>query len=148
MMTYGTRGKEKSHAEVFTPAGVVFEMILADGIRPLLQDVDKTILDPAVGQGQFPCAELVWKLFFAIDSLDEVKALRALKSLYGIDIQPSSVATTREHLLQTLCDAFNFFTGKKFSRLNVARMIVDDNFICGDSLKIMKQWAEPQLSLF
>lgn len=74
--------------------------------------------------------------------------IRALKSLYGIDIQSSSVAATRAHLVQTLRDAFYFFTGKKFSRLDEARAIVEENFICGDSLKIIEQWTEPQLSLF
>ncbi|MBQ4495146.1 MAG: hypothetical protein II968_05200 [Selenomonadaceae bacterium] len=148
MMTYATRGKEKSHAEVFTPAGIVFDMILQDGLRPVLMDVQKTILDPAVGEGQFPCAELVWKMFYNLDTLDEATALLALDSLYGIDIQASSVAKAREHLLLTIRDAYKFFTGKEFTRTDEARAIVDERIIIGDSLKIMRQWANPQLSLF
>lgn len=148
MMTYATRGKEKSHAEVFTPAGIVFDMILQDGLRPVLMDVQKTILDPAVGEGQFPCAELVWKMFYNLDALDEATALLALDSLYGIDIQPTSVAKAREHLLLTIRDAYKFFTGKEFTRTDEARAIVGERIIIGDSLKIMRQWANPQLSLF
>ena len=148
MMTYATRGKEKSHAEVFTPAGIVFDMILQDGLRPVLMDVQKTILDPATGEGQFPCAELVWKMFYNLDNLDEATALLALDSLYGIDIQPTSVAKAREHLLLTIRDAYKFFTGKEFTRTDEARAIVDKRIIGGDSLKIMRQWANPQLSLF
>lgn len=148
MMTYATRGKEKSHAEVFTPAGIVFDMILQDGLRPVLMDVQKTILDPAVGEGQFPCAELVWKMFYNLDNLDEATALLALDSLYGIDIQPTSVTKAREHLLLTIRDAYKFFTGKEFTRTDEARAIVDERIIIGDSLKIMRQWANPQLSLF
>ena len=106
MMTYATRGKEKSHAEVFTPAGIVFDMILQDGLQPVLMDVQKTILDPAVGEGQFPCAELVWKMFYNLDNLDEATALLALDSLYGIDIQPTSVTKAREHLLKRICILF------------------------------------------
>ena len=150
MMSYAvpSREKAKTFGQVFTPAGTVFDMVLLKEFIPLLKDVDKTFLDPAVGEGQFPCATLVWKLFFNIERLDEDLALRALKSLYGIDIQPSSVDKTREHLILTLCDAYKFFTGGNFSRLDEARAIVEKNIFYGDSLEIMKQWAEPQLSLF
>ena len=74
-------------AEVFTPPGTVFFMILQDGIRACVADVDKTIFDPACGHGQFPCSELVWKMFFGLERLDEDFILRALKSLHGVDIQ-------------------------------------------------------------
>lgn len=155
MMSYSTPETRKDknsayhkHAEVFTPAGLVFDMILNEYVRELVQDVDKTAFDPAVGQGQFPCAELVSKLFYNIDRLDEDLALRALKSLYGIDIQESSVRQAREHLILTLCDSYRFFTGKEFTRLAEAQAIVEENIICGDSLKIMEKWANPQGSLF
>lgn len=148
MMTYATRGKEKSHAEVFTPAGIVFDMILQDGLRPVLMDVQKTILDPATGEGQFPCAELVWKMFYNLDDLDEDKALIALDSLYGIDIQAASVAKAREHLLLTISDAYKFFTGKEFTCTDEARAIVEERIIIGDFLKLAKEWTNLQLSLF
>ena len=66
MMTLDRISKERANkfAEVFTPPGVVFEMILQDGIRACLADVDKTMFDPTCGEGQFPCSELVWKMFF------------------------------------------------------------------------------------
>ena len=146
MMSYtGSKGK---FAEVFTPAGIVFDMILQDGMRPVLMDVQKTILDPAVGEGQFPCAELVWKMFYNLDTLDEATALLALDSLYGIDIQPTSVAKAREHLLLTIRDAYKFFTLKEFTRMDEARAIVDERIIVGDFLKLAKEWTNPQLSLF
>lgn len=135
-------------AEVFTPPGVVFFMILQDGVRACVADVDKTILDPACGHGQFPCCELVWKMFFGLDKLSEDFVLRAIKSLHGIDIQATSVETTKNHLIQTACDAFKFFTGNEFTRTDEARKILDENFICGDSIKIMREWANPQQSLF
>ena len=150
MMTYCLTDKKKvkSLAEVFTPAGVVFQMCLQKDIRPAVMDVDKTILDPAVGQGQFPCTELVLKLFFNVDKLNEEIALRALKSLYSIDIQPASVDKTRAHLIATLIDSYKYFTGKKFTLLNDAKSIVNENIIVGDFLKLAKQWTNSQLSLF
>lgn len=150
MQPQGQISKEqvKKFAEVFTPPGIVFTMILQDGIRPLVEDVDKTIFDPALGYGQFPCAELVLKMFYNLERLDEDIALRALRSLYGVDIQAASVAKAHEHLLLTLQDAYKFFTGKEFTRLDEARAIIAENFIQGDSLKLMKEWAEPQGVLF
>lgn len=140
------------HAQVFTPAGVVFFMIMADGIRELVQFVDKTMLDPAVGEGQFPCAELVMKMFYNIEQLDEDVALRALKSLYGIDIQSTSVDKAREHLILTLCAAYKKFTGKDFTRIEEAKKIVSENMIVGDSLKLMAKMVEEnserQMTLF
>ncbi|MBR1645161.1 MAG: SAM-dependent DNA methyltransferase [Selenomonadaceae bacterium] len=138
----------KKFAEVFTPPGVVFSMILQDGIRSCVADVDKTILDPAVGHGQYPCGELVWKMFFGLDRLNEEFVLRAIKSLHAIDIQPASVEIAKQHMIKTACDAYKFFTGKEFTRTDDARKILDENFICGDSLKIMRDWAAPQQKLF
>lgn len=150
MMPY-TKNKSdayRKYAEVFTPPGVVAFMVLNGGIRDCVRSVDKTILDPACGHGQFPCFELVCKLFYQVGRLDETVALRALKSLYGIDIQPASVEITRRHMIQTLTDAYKFFTGDDFTRLDEATEIVNENFICGDSLKFMRQCASRQLSLF
>lgn len=149
MMTYATISKERSDkfAEVFTPAGTVFEMLIPN-FNDLLRDPDKTIFDPAVGEGQFPCAELVLKLFFNVERLDEELVLRALKSLYAMDIQATSVVKARNHLIATLQDAFRFFTGNEFTRLDEARAIVEKNIMVDDSLKAMREWANPQQSLF
>ena len=141
----------KKFGEVFTPPGVVFEMILQDGIRPMLQDVDKTILDPATGHGQFPCSELVWKMFYNIDRLDEETTLRALNSLFAIDLQPQSVNIAKNHLKATLADSFKFFTGKDFPMSDLEPLIdniLDKNFFTGDAIKIMNGWLNPQQSLF
>lgn len=138
----------KNFAEVFTPPGVVFQMVLQDGIREIVQDVDKTMFDPCVGEGQFPCAELVLKMFYAIDKLDENTAVRALASLHGVDIQESSVEKTIVHMSDTLCAAYKFFTGKEFTAATDAADIICKNFIVGDSLKLMKKWTNPRQSLF
>lgn len=88
-------------------------------------------------------------MFYNVDSLDEETAVRALTSLYGIDIQAASVDKTREHLKATIADAYEFFTGKKFSLPDaVLDEVLERNFLAGDSLKIMKQWTALQQSLF
>lgn len=150
MMTHGfkSKGNAKKYGEVFTPPQIVLEMILQDGIRDCLVDVNKTMFDPAVGEGQFPTCELVWKMFFSVERLDEETALRALASLYGVDIQSTSVAKCKEHLLETICAAYKFFTGQEFTRMEEAREILDQNIIVGNSLELMRDWANCQQSLF
>ena len=147
MMSYCTVSKEKvkAHGEVFTPAGVVFEMVMQGGLKKIIRDVDKTIFDPAVGEGQFPCAELVMKMFCQIENLDEETALRALKSLYGMDIQELSVLKAQTHLLMTIYDTYKFFTGKKITCIDEAGSIVAKNIMIGDSLDYMKSFVEPKL---
>ena len=129
---------KQKFAEVFTPAPTVFEMVLLPEMRDALQDVDTPICDPCVGQGQFPAAELVLKMFYNIDRLDDKAALRALNSLFGIDIQLESVDECRAHMLATICDTFEFFTGRQFDKILFAASIIHHNFIQGDSLK---DWA-------
>lgn len=151
MMSYCTvsknkKDKVKKFAEVFTSAGVVFEMCLQEGLREVISNVDKTIFDPAVGEGQFPCAELVLKMFFNVERLDEEIALRALNSLYGMDIQQASVDKAHAHLIATLRDAFFFFTGKNFSEFESAKEIVADHITCGDSLAYMKKLAQEKMA--
>ena len=142
MMSYGTGDKNST---VYSSAGLCFQMLLYPEVRDCLQ-FDKTILDPAVGEGQFPCAALVLKFFYNLEQLDEDSALRALKSLYGIDL--AGVDKAKQHLRQTLADAFKYFTGREFSRWLEADIILDENFLQGDSFKLLKLWAQPQLSLF
>ena len=144
-MPYTTLSKKqvRDYAEVFTPTWIVFLMVLQGGMRELVKGVDKTILDPCCGHGQFPCAELVCKMFYNVDTLNEETALRTLASLYGIDIQAASVDKAKAHLKATIADAYEFFTGKKFSvPPEVLDEILDRNFIVGDSLKIMNGWIE------
>lgn len=150
MMPYTTEKTDasKKYAEVFTPPGVVFYMTLQDDVRNGIRDVDKTVLDPCCGHGQFPCAALVCKLFYQVGKLDEELALRVLKSIYGIDIQPESVEITRRHMLAALTDAFKFFTGDDFTRLDEATAIVNENFICEDFLGLSKRWTSRTIELF
>ena len=57
----------------------------------LLKELEKTFFDPCVGEGQFPCAELVLKMFYNVERLNADNALVALKSLHGMDIQAVNV---------------------------------------------------------
>lgn len=143
MMIATSKSKERVKAgEVFTPATTVFEMILQPWIRDVISDLDKTVLDPACGQGQFSCTELFFKMFFNLDKLDDSNALRALYSLKAIDIRKDNVAECKKHLLETFDQAYYYLLGKPTSDelFYLAYCIVDNIVIQGDSL-MMQEWA-------
>lgn len=148
MMTYGTISddRKKIHGEVFTPPGIVFRMVLAETFIEELKKLEKTFFDPCVGEGQFPCAELVLKMFYNLDKLNPQNVITMLRSLHGMDIQPDSIAKCRKHMEQTLYDAYNFFTGENFPKSLYTKIILCQNFSVGDSLKFMQ--GIPQLTLF
>lgn len=131
----------KKFAQVFTPSGVVFFMIMHEEMRPCVQGLEKTMFDPCCGEGQFPCAELVLKMFYNMEDLNEATALIALASLYGMDIQATSVEKTHNHLVETISAAYKFFTGEEFTEKEVAKKIAEKNFWQGDSLKQMREWV-------
>lgn len=143
MMTYGSKSDERKRlsGEVFTPPGLVFNMVMS--VSDQLKDIRQTFFDPCVGEGQFPCAELVLKMFYSIDKLNEETALIILSSIFGMDIQSDNVDQCRAHMLATFCDAYEYFTGKIISEpaLNTAIMTIAHNFQVCDSLEFMKAQA-------
>lgn len=154
MMTYGTKSDErkKLKGEVFTPPSIVFEMVM--NLNECLPDISKTFFDPCIGEGQFPCAELVLKMFYSVDKLNEENALAILSSIFGMDIQADNVDKSRVHMLATFRDAYEFFTGEEISEtaLNKATMIIAQNLKTGNSLEFMQNLnrknTEKQMKLF
>ena len=141
MMTYQTETKDKvkKYGEIFTPPGIVFKMVMIPEVREDLKILEKPFFDPCVGEGQFPCAELVLKMFYNLDKLNEEKAIRILKSICGMDIQAENVDKCRAHILATFCDAYLFFIGEEISEATLCKAItiIAQNFKTGDSLKFM-----------
>lgn len=103
----------RNFAEVFTPPHVVFFMILQPELRDVMTDENKVILDPAAGQGQFGCSELVWRMFYTALDLppkERVKCiLTNLANIYHLELQPKNVDWCKRHLLATVCDAYEIF---------------------------------------
>ena len=140
MMTYHkeTKEKVKIHGEVFTPPGVVFQMILQPRLREDLKNPEKTFFDPCVGEGQFSTVELVLKMFYNVDKLNSENILTILNSIRGMDIQEESVLKCKEHMKKTLNDAYKFFTNENFTENKFAEFIINKNFKHGDSLKFLE----------
>lgn len=107
------RARIKSTGEVFTPTELVNE-ILDKHPQELFTIPTKTILDPAVGDGQFLGEVLIRKIENGIDFET------ALKTIYGIDIMVSNIELCRERLL---CGQEHL------------RHIVEKNIVCADALR-------------
>lgn len=92
-------------------------------------NIDSTFLEPACGNGNF-LVEIVRRKLNRCRTPQE--ALRAVSSVYGIDILPDNVDESRERVKALVSDMFP----------GVDLSVVDRNIICGDSLEIMKKWEE------
>ena len=147
------RDNVRNFAEVFTPASMVFQMILVPDVRDMLTNAAQKMFEGCCGQGQFAVSVLVWKQFYNLGELTEEKVLEALNALYGIDIQQESIDECRVHMLAAVCSAYEFFTGQKFSRTAEVAMIIEKHFVQGDLLPAeekpkKRKRDDVQLSLF
>lgn len=103
----------KKTAEVFTPTKSVREL-LDELDQNILSNPEKTIIDPACGDGQFLGEALIKKLEYGIDFE------QALSTIYGVDLMQDNVDLCRERLL---CGQEHL------------RHIVEKNIVCADALR-------------
>lgn len=142
-----TKKRVKDFGEVFTPAWLVKDM--CDLVpSKVWNNIESTFLEPSCGNGNFLVEIFDRKLKRCKTPKD---GLKALNSIFGIDIQADNVEESKERLFEMYCKAFP--TASWFS-VAMAGQILHKRIICGDSLKIMAQWEkemknEPiQISLF
>lgn len=142
-----SKKRVKEFAEVFTAEREVKAM--CDLVpQEVWEDITKTFLEPTCGNGAFLKEIFARKLKYCKSEKD---GLKALNSIYGIDIQQDNVDESRELLLKMYCE--NFPQSSDIA-VAMAVAIIKKRIICGDSLKIMEQWekqmgsAPIQLSIF
>ena len=84
----------KAYGEVFTPKALVDQILdkMEEKNPGVFADPSKTIIDPSCGDGEF----LAGILYRRLES--GLSIFRALKTLYGIDIQKSNVRECRKRL--------------------------------------------------
>lgn len=114
--------------EVFTPTHIVKDM--CDLVpAEMWVSIDITFLEPACGTGNF-LVEILERKFKLCQSWED--GLRALKSVYGIDIQMDNVIEARQRL-------FDMYIAKfpKSPALSgiMAAQILASNIVCGDFIK-------------
>ena len=133
-----SKQRVKEHAEVFTAEREVKAM--CDLIpSETWEDITSTFLEPACGTGNFLAEIFARKLQRCKNDKD---GLKALNSIYGVDIQADNVAESRLRLVEMFVDKFPEVSD--FARIT-ALAIARNNIICDDFLnpqtETLKSWG-------
>ena len=158
-MDNGIKSKDrvKDFGEVFTPDNIVNDMLdlLDEQWKDLSSEeyITKTILEPACGDGQFLIRILYRKLERVKKLHKENRPLalvKAVSSIYGVDIQEDNVKRSKERMTNIIMGSreTSFNVGDEPSEIQinlgieitdqlkkVIEFILDNNIICGDTLK-------------
>lgn len=128
-----SKQRVKDFAEVFTPSHIVKDMCnqVPDSVW---NNIESTFLEPSCGNGNFLVEIYRRKLAICKDERD---GLKALASIFAIDIQPDNVQESRQRLKGMYCDKYPDVSD---FALYIADKILENNIVCGDSLKIMEKW--------
>lgn len=135
-MNKQTKSKERvrKYGEVFTSEREVKAMC---DLIPLSEwTIESKFLEPTCGNGNFLVEIYARKLS---PCKDEKDGLKALSSIVGIDIQADNVQESRKRLWNMFCEHFPH--ANEFCK-EMATAIINNNIICGDSLKIMAEWEK------
>ena len=135
-----SKDRVKKYGEVYTPMHIVKKMcdMLGEESPKAWTILELTFLEPACGNGNFLVEIFERKLKICKNVND---GLIALGSIYGIDIQPDNIEESRQRLFDMFINAYPESTLKD---ITAAEMILEQNIICGDSLKIMQMWADEE----
>ena len=130
-----SKQRVKDFAEVFTPSHIVKDMCnqVPDSVW---DNIESTFLEPSCGNGNFLVEIYERKLKLCKDEKD---GLKALASMVGIDIQADNCEECRKRLMAKYLEAF---PNANEVCILLAAGILQNNIICGDSLKIQEQWIK------
>lgn len=141
-MTHSINKRQRiiDHGEVFTPPGLVNDML--DLVAHECERIDSRFLEPACGDGNF-LAEVLRRKLSTVDKKNakhrdkwERDAVLAVCSLYGIDLLADNIAACRSRLLSVVSDAH---TGRFKEPLaehasKAIAFILSKNIVQGDAL--------------
>lgn len=127
---------------VYTSDKIVSEMLSC--VKDEIDRIDARVLEPACGNGNFLDAILRHKLDSVVrkyshSRLDfEFYIIRAVMSIYGVEIDYSTVMECKIRLLQTTNEFYcGYFTKKHWAKLSkIIEYILDANILCGDALSL------------
>jgi hypothetical protein len=138
-----SRNRVKAYGEVFTPSHMVSRMLdlVSDELEASTDFVDKTVLEPAAGDGNFLVAILHRKLR-AIEKRYEAtswpdESLFALASIYGIELLEDNHRDARDAMLAEFLhfhETHGVPCGPETELRLSANFIIDTNIIRGDTL--------------
>ena len=129
--------------EVYTARKQVTDMV--DLVDSTASDITTTVLEPACGNGNF-LVEILTRKMNTIHRCPtspirfECDTLRAVASIYGVDIQKDNTIECRERL-------FRQVTGGKHDWspmfMKVLWDILTRNIMCGDTISMMAEGGKP-----
>jgi hypothetical protein len=137
------------HGEVFTPPGLVNDML--DLVAPECERIDSRFLEPACGDGNF-LAEVLRRKLLTVDKRNalnrdkwERDAILAVCSLYGIDLLADNIAACRERLLKVVRDAHaaRFKAPLSDDAARASAYILSKNIVQGDALTLQTSGDRP-----
>ncbi len=110
MTSVKSRQRIIDHGEVFTPPGLVNDML--DLVAHECERIDSRFLEPACGDGNF-LAEVLRRKLLTVDRQNaknksrwQRDAVLAVCSLYGIDLLADNIAACRDRLLAIVAGAY------------------------------------------
>ncbi len=131
------------HGEVFTPPGLVNDML--DLVSHECERVDSRFLEPACGNGNF-LAEVLRRKLLTVDKKHARNsekwtrdATLAVSSLYGIDLLADNIAACGVRLLAVVHDAHSarFKTPLPEAAALAVAFILTKNIVQGDALTLL-----------
>lgn len=136
-----SRNRVRDLAEVFTNQREIDAML--DLMPDAFTALDVKFLEPSCGSGNFLTEVLRRKLRLVSkgDSLSqeqyEHRLLRAVGSIYGVDISPENISEARGRMIHVLLETYRADPGTiqpSTGVLNAAGLIVSSNIVPGDTL--------------
>ena len=135
------------HGEVFTAEREVNAML--DLVKQETERIDSTFLEPACGTGNFLVEILRRKL--AVVKREyyprrgschdyELQALKAVMSIYGVDLLQDNVEACQERLFEIFDKEYTAVCKSEAndSYRDAVRYVLSQNILCGNALSMMK----------
>ncbi len=145
-----SRQRVIDHGEVFTPQGLVSDML--DLVNNECERIDSRFLEPACGNGNF-LAEVLRRKLRTVDSKENAKnpkrwmrdAVLAVCSIYGIDLLADNVGECHERMLGILTAAFaaRFREPIQSEDIRAVAFILSRNIVQGDALTLLTTDGRP-----
>lgn len=150
-----SKDRVKKYGEVFTPDSIVNDMMnLVDDELPSDSEyIIQTFLEPSCGDGQF-LVRILYRKLLKIEQLSlenkQLELIKAISSIYGVDIKQDNVIRSRERLLElaTGKEVSSFDLNGKINNIKIVldidyseqlikiiKFILDNNIICGNILQ-------------
>lgn len=144
-----SRQRVIDHGEVFTPPGLVSDML--DLVQTECERIDSRFLEPACGTGNFLIEVLRRKLATVTKRHAknrqkwERDAILAISSLYGIDLLDDNVQVCRQRLLDHAADTHEarFKEPLPSEAREAVTFILSRNIVQGDALTLQTPGGAP-----